>query len=97
MVEREARLHDPGVVHVARIAAPDRAGEAGRHILAKAQHLRHFPHGAARTVMDDGRGDPGAMTALAFVDILPHLPAPPLFPIEEIGRRSWRESGCQSG
>ncbi len=83
----ETGFADPLFVHVARIAAPDGAGEAGDDIVGQAQHLGHFADRAARTIMDDGRGDAGAMAAIAVVDILHHLLAPLMFEIDvDVGR-----------
>ncbi len=74
-------------LHGRRIAPPDGGGEPRRHIFAQAQGLTDFTHGTARAIMDDRRHNPGAVAAIAFIDILHHLLAPLMLKIDvNIGR-----------
>ena len=51
------------------------------------KRLADFADGAARPIADDGRGDAGAVAAVALVDILDHLLAPLMLEIDvDVGR-----------
>ena len=83
----EPRLADI-FVRQARIAqAPDGGGERGDGVLGKAQRLADLAHGSAPAIADDGGGEPGAIAAIACVDILDHLLAPLVLEIDvDVGR-----------
>ena len=73
--------------HRAVILAPDGGGQAGGDILGQAQRLAHFAHGAAGAVMDHRRGNPGALAAIAAIDVLDHFLAPLMLEIDvDVGR-----------
>ena len=83
---------EPGLAHLRLVealapAAPDRVGERGRDILGEAERLADLADGAARAVVDDGGGEPGAVAAIALVDVLDHLLAPLVLEIDVDVRR----------
>src|SRR3546814_7882890 len=68
-------------------ASPARVGEPRGHILAEAERLADLANRAARTVVDDGRGDPRAVATIAVIDMLDHLLAPLMLEIDvDVGR-----------
>ncbi len=85
---------EPGVVG-ARIlrdlgfhAAPDSWRRcAAQTSSLKPHHLADLADRRARAVVDDGRGDPGAVAAVLLVDVLDHLLAPLMLEIDvDVGR-----------
>ena len=87
IVEAVARLGKALLLHRAGIAAPYRRADPVGDIVGEAEHLPHLAHRAAWTVMNDGRGDAGAVAAVTPVDILHHLLAAFMFEIDvDIGR-----------
>ena len=69
------------------LEAPDGAGERGDGVLGKPQRLADLAHGRARAIADDGGGEPGAVAAVAGIDILDHLLAPLVLEIDvDVGR-----------
>ena len=53
----------------------------------KPKRLADFAQRAFRAVMDDGGDNPGAVAAIALIDILHHLLAPLMFEIDvDVGR-----------
>ena len=83
---------EPGLVDllagdVGAPTAPLRRGEPGGDVLGQPQRLAGLADGAARPVMDHGRGDAGALAAIGPVDPLDHLLAPLMLEIDvDIGR-----------
>src|SRR5690606_16353497 len=53
----------------------------------QSQRLAHLAHGAARTIMDDGRRYASTMTAIALVNVLDDLLAPLMLEIDIDVRR----------
>ncbi len=91
---REQRIFgiEPGLADIfigqPRIAqAPDGGGERGDSVLGEAERLPHLAHRRAPAIGDDGRGNPGAVAAVAGIDILDHLLAPLMLEIDvDVGR-----------
>ena len=91
---REQRVFgiEPGLADIfigqPRIAqAPDGGGECGDSVLGEAERLPHLAHRRAPAIGDDGRGNPGAVAAVAGIDILDHLLAPLVLEIDvDVGR-----------
>src|SRR5262245_907315 len=67
--------------------APDRLGQAVEDVLAEAEYLAYFAHGALRAIGNDCGGDAGAMPAVFPVDVLDHLFTPLMFEIDVNVRR----------
>ncbi len=83
----EAGLADLNLVQPLAPAAPHRVGEGGGDVLGEAQRLTDLADGAARAVADHGRGESGALAAVAGVDPLDHLLAPLMLEIDiDVGR-----------
>ncbi len=67
--------------------APHHAGERGDGILGKPHRLADVAHGRAGAIGDDGGGEPGAVAAVARVDVLDHLLAPLVLEVDvDVGR-----------
>ena len=74
-------------VDLARPPAPDRARQRRDAVVRQAERLADFAHGRARAIGDDGGGEPGALAAVALVDVLHHLFAPLMLEIDvDVGR-----------
>ena len=68
-------------------APPTRVGEPRGDILAETQRLADLADCTARPIVDDGRGDRGAIARITVVDLLDNLLAPLMFEIDvDIGR-----------
>src|SRR5262245_38693739 len=78
----EPRLVDVPVGDLAVALAPDEAGQARGHILLEAHRLADLADGHARTVVDDGGADGGALAAVARIEILDHLFAPLMLEVD---------------
>ena len=70
------------IVHLLAHLAPHDAGERRRHVFRQAHHLAHFAHGGAAAIGDDRGGQPGALAAIAGIDILDHLLAPLMLEVD---------------
>ena len=67
--------------------APHRLGQSRGDVFGQSQNLADLADGAARTVMNDGGADRGAMAAVAPIDVLDHFLAPLVLEIDvDIGR-----------
>src|SRR3546814_5721483 len=87
IVRIEPRLDQPPGRYVIAPASPACVGEPRGHILAEPQRLADLADRAARAIMDDGRGDSRAPTAVSVIDMLDHLLAPLMFEIDvDVGR-----------
>ena len=83
---------EPGLADIflrqARIAqAPDGGGERGDGILGEAERLADLAHRQSPAIADHGGGQPGAVAAVAGIDILNHLLAPLVLEIDVDVRR----------
>ena len=68
-------------------AAPIVGGDGRADVFAQAHDLADFADRRARAVMDDRRGDPGAVAAVFVVDVLDHFLAPLMLEIDvDVGR-----------
>ncbi len=83
----EAGFGHPLLLIAGGVAAPDHARHARSHILGQAQRLADLAHGAACTIMDDGRGDARALAAIAPVHILDDFLAPLMLEVDVDVRR----------
>ena len=67
--------------------APHHAGERCDRILRQPHGLADVAHRRARAIGDDGGGKPGAVAAIARVDVLDHLLAPLVLEVDvDVGR-----------
>ena len=79
--------HVPLGQRAARVRAPHHAGQRRDGILAQPHHLADVAHRRAGAIGNDGRGDTGAVAAVALVDVLDHLLAPLVLEIDvDVGR-----------
>ena len=73
--------------NIAFAHAPDQPGETGGDVLLEAHGLADFPDRHARTVVDDGAADRGALARVALVEILDDLFAALMLEIDvDVGR-----------
>ena len=72
----EPHAADVGFAHAAVRPAPDGAGQCADRVFRQTEGLADLAHRRARAVGDDGRGKPGALAAVLFVNVLHHLFAP---------------------
>src|SRR5215471_6473505 len=70
------------IAEIAAPASPHAAGEIGGDVFGEAEDLCDLADSTARTIVDDGRGECGAVMAVPPVDILDHFLAPLMLEID---------------
>ncbi len=82
-----ARLPHLHVVEALAPAAPHGIGQCGGDVFRQPQRLADVADRAARTIVNDGGNDRGAVAAVAAIDILHHLLTPRMFEVDvDVGR-----------
>jgi hypothetical protein len=83
----EPRFLQARMRHLLAHAAPHDAGERRGDVLRQAHGLAHVAHRGAAAIGDDGGRQPGALAAVALVDVLNDLFAPLVLEIDvDVGR-----------
>ena len=78
---------DVGFLDRVPVTAPHRLGQRAGHVFGQTHRLAHLADRHARAVMDHRGAQPGAMAAIALIDVLDHFLAPLMLEIDvDIGR-----------